>query len=60
MRLHGPDADFVVFEPRVDVFVYGVDFEEVVEDYEEHGDAAEEEREGVEPVVRYHCERGLR
>jgi hypothetical protein len=54
-----PDADFFVLEPRADVFVYSVDFEEVVEDYEEHGDAAEEEGEAVEPVVRYHRERGL-
>jgi len=34
--------------------VFGVDFEEVVEDDQEHGGAAEEDGEGVELSVRDH------
>lgn len=55
--LHGPDTDFLVRKPGecgvVGVVVGGVvgagiDFEKVVEDYEEHGEGAEEDGEGVE------------
>ena len=54
MRLDGADADFLVLQAGADVVVHGVDFEEVVEDDEEHGHRAEEEGEAVQARVGYH------
>jgi hypothetical protein len=56
--LHCPHPDLVVRQTSSDgggvAVATGVDFEEVVEDDEEHGEGAEEDREGVEGRVGDH------
>ena len=56
-RLDGANAALLVFQIGTELGVcrvVGVDFEEVVEDDEEHGAAAEEDGERVQVVVGYH------
>lgn len=46
---HGPNADLLVCEAGSGYGrIVGVNLEEVVDDYEEHGEGAKEDGEGVE------------